>query len=144
MASYEFRVNGAKEIIAALTEGAERITPLVEVAVRGVAVELKTSTQRNATGRPGPNAPTADYIASWRDEPTERRKDLAPKTEAVSRSVYSDAVQAHRLEFGYVGDDSSGRHVDAPPFPHMWPAIEAVTPLFHAAMEQVAEQAVRW
>ena len=144
MASHNWEVKGADEIIAAFTEGAKQVTPLLGVAVRGVAVELKTGTQRNAHGRPGPNAPTAEYIASWQNLPTENKKDAEPGVERVSWSVFSDQVQAHRLEFGYVGTDAAGRHVDAPPYPHMGPARAAIEPLFYAAMEKVAEQATRW
>jgi hypothetical protein len=79
-------------------------------------------------------------VESWQTGPVEG----AEAAGEVSRAVFSDAVQAHRLEWGFVGTDSAGRHVDAPPYPHHGPAGDAVEPVFDAAMEAVAEQALRW
>lgn len=144
-ASAEFRVSGADRLIADLTAGAEKVTPLLQVAVDGVAVELRTATQRNAHGRPGPHAVTSDYISSWRSGPfDESDRDRGPGEEIAAASVYSDQAQAHRLEFGWTGTDSLGRHVEAPPYAHLGPAIDAVKPLYRQAMDAVQDTAVDW
>lgn len=132
-------VRGARELIAALTAGAAALDGLLEVAVDGVATEVKTATQRNARGRPGPEDVTGDYVDSWR---TGDARGHDPGE--VSRSVYSTDPAAHRLEFGFVGTDELGRHVDAPPYPHLWPAVQASAPLFQAATAAAVEKAIKW
>jgi hypothetical protein len=39
-----------------------------------------------------------------------------------------------RLEFGFVGVDSIGRHYNQPPFPHFRPAEDEVAPIYIAEM----------
>lgn len=131
-------VAGAQGLVAVLTNGAARTSVLVTAVVAKSAQELTAATQRNASGRPGPNAPTGDYRGSWRAIPE------ATGPDATSWSVGTDRPQANRLEYGFVGADSLGRHYDQPPFPHHGPAVDAIEPVFTAAMEKVAEQAVRW
>lgn len=132
-------VNGAAELIAALSQGAAQTQTLMTAVVEKTAVDLVALTQQNASGRPGPNAPTGDYRGSWRVEPA---PDADPTT--VSRSVGTDRPQARRLEYGFVGEDSLGRHYDQQPYPHHGPAIEVIEPVFDAAMAKVAEMAVDW
>lgn len=131
-------VRGAPELIAALQKGAEQVTQLMTTVVEKSAADLKSLIQVNASGRPGPNAPTGDYRASWRVDPVETTPDT------VSRAVGTDRPQANRLEFGFTGIDSAGRHYDQPPYPHMGPAVDVIGPNFQAAMDQVAERAVAW
>ena len=136
--SGESHVAGARELIAALDGGAQLLDELVPAVVEKSAVDLVTLTQRNASGRPGPNAPTGDYRGSWRVEAVH---DGPGET---SRSVGTDRAQANRLEHGFVGRDSLGREYDQQPYPHHGPAVDVIEPNFQAAMEKVAEQAVRW
>lgn len=132
-------VEGARELIAALEKGAAQVQALVPVVVEKAATDLVALTQQNASGRPGPNAPTGDYRGSWRVEEVD---DADPS--AVSRSVGTDRAQANRLEYGFVGPDALGRVYDQPPYPHHGPAVDVIEPAFEAAMGAVADQAVRW
>ena len=63
----------------------------------------------HASGRPGPNIVTGRYVASFL---------------IVSNKVVNFSPQTHRLEYGFVGNDSLGRIYYQPPFPHFRPALE--------------------
>lgn len=83
----------------------------------------------NASGRPGPRAPTGDYrrsiVGDW-----ERRGDV------VSIQVGTNADQALRLEYGFRGVDVLGRRYDQPPYPHFLPAVGDIERL---AMDEIAD-----
>lgn len=132
-------VAGAQSLAAELAGAAARVEALVPVVVEKAATDLNSLTQQNASGRPGPNAPTGDYRGSWRVEDVH---DPDPGT--TSRSVGTDRPQANRLEYGFVGTDSLGRQYDQQPYPHHGPAVDVMEPVFEAAMDKVADQAVRW
>ncbi|MFE6718444.1 hypothetical protein ACFVDU_12740 [Streptomyces albidoflavus] len=88
---------------------------------------LRTRIQRNESGRPGPNVITRQYRASW---------DVRVRTGGgeVTAEVFSDGPQARRLEYGFVGLDSIGRHFRQPPFPHVEPAFRQTEPDFVRAL----------
>lgn len=132
-------VEGAAELVALLTKGATQTQVLMGAVVEKSAADLVALTQQNASGRPGPNAPTGDYRGSWRSEDV---PEADPS--AVSRSVGTDRAQARRLEYGFVGTDSLGRTYDQPPYEHHGPAVDVIEPLFELAMAKVAEMAVKW
>lgn len=69
--------------------------------------------QRFASGRPGPNIVTGEFVRSI--------KILA--VWAMGFAFGSDKPQAWRLEMGYVGEDSLGREYAQPPYPSMRPAF---------------------
>jgi hypothetical protein len=87
---------------------------------------LLTQIQSHASGRPGPNAPTGDYRRSWNI-----RYNLAHQ----SGDVGTNKPQGRRLEWGFIGADSLGRHYNQPPFPHVAPSVAVVEPQFHLALE---------
>ncbi|MEV0446303.1 hypothetical protein AB0I46_46175, partial [Streptomyces spectabilis] len=47
----------------------------------------------------------------------------------IVAEVGTNAPQGRRLEFGFVGVDSLGRHYNQPPFPHLGPAVATFGPL---------------
>lgn len=87
---------------------------------------LETAVKRNASGRPGPNAPTGDYRRSWN---TRVRRGPG----FVSSETGTNRPQAARLEYGFHGRDALGRNYNQPPFPHAQPAMDEVGPLLIAA-----------
>ncbi|GGV02479.1 hypothetical protein GCM10010211_82280 [Streptomyces albospinus] len=91
------------------------------------AMLLRVRIQRNASGRPGPRVITGQYRASW---------DVRVSTEdgEVTAEVFSDAPQARRLEYGFIGVDSLGRHYRQSPFPHVEPAFWQTQPGFLQAL----------
>lgn len=101
----EIVANGAKSVAAAAAV-TRHYGALVELQIRA-----------NASGRPGPRAPTGQYRASINAE------YRISATDAVA-SIGTNAPQGRRLEFGFVGPDSLGRIYNQPPFPHFGPAID--------------------
>jgi hypothetical protein len=89
---------------------------------------LRTRVMRNASGRPGPNVITGDYRRSIQVQFSEAGGQYAAM-------VGTNAPQGARLEFGFHGQDSLGRHYNQPPYPHFGPAIDQATPEFLAALE---------
>ena len=88
---------------------------------------LETRVKARASGRPGPNVITGDYRRSINLE-------LVSEGNAFGAVVGTVAVQGRRLEYGFVGVDSLGRHYDQPPFPHHLPALDETEPDFTAAV----------
>lgn len=88
---------------------------------------ILTKVKANASGRPGPRAPTGDYRRSWNMQ--NGGGALTPWVE-----VGTNAAQGRRLEFGFVGTDALGRDYNQPPYPHAGPAADAVIPEYTAAL----------
>jgi hypothetical protein len=60
--------SNAAEIAAQLQGRAAAVLPSAVSVVRHYAMLLETQIKANASGRPGPNAPTGDYRRSWTHE----------------------------------------------------------------------------
>lgn len=96
---------------------------------------LQTKVKANASGRPGPRAPTGDY-----------RRSIA-LTMGMARggpeaSVGTNRPQARRLEFGFKGTDAAGRSYNQPAYPHFGPAVDEIEPQYLAAIEAIAGDAL--
>ncbi|MFD3456826.1 HK97 gp10 family phage protein [Streptomyces sp. NPDC058691] len=120
------------QVAAQLQARAVTVLPSTVSVVRHYAMLLETQIKANASGRPGPNAPTGDYRRSWTHE-------VHIGLDGVTAVVGTNKPQAARLEYGYVGPDSLGRVFNQPPYAHVGPAVERVGPLFVAALGRVAE-----
>jgi hypothetical protein len=101
---------------------AKRISPAVARGIDHTATLGIARIRGNASGRPGPNAPTGDYRSSWKPRPARARR----LPYGAMCTLATDAPQGRRLEFGFVGIDSLGRHYDQKPFPHVEPAIDFI------------------
>lgn len=102
--------------------------------MRYSAKALVMQVQHNASGRPGPRVITGQYRASW-------QSDVHRTGPVIVAEVGTNAPQGRRLEFGFVGVDSLGRHYNQRPFPHLGPAVSAFGPLLvHALGQAVAEE----
>lgn len=110
------------QLAAALDRGGKAAVSAAEVAMRHGAKALVVQVQRNASGRPGPRVITGKYRASW-------QSDVHRAGPVIVGEVGTNAPQGRRLEFGFVGVDSLGRHYSTPPFPHLGPAVNAFGPL---------------
>lgn len=124
--------SNAAEIAAALQGRADGVLPSAISVVRHYAMLLETQIKANASGRPGPNAPTGDYRRSWTTE-------VHASSDTVTAIVGTDKPQARRLEYGYVGPDSLGRVYAQPPYAHVGPAVETIRPMFVEALGRVAD-----
>ncbi|WP_323178614.1 HK97 gp10 family phage protein [Streptomyces sp. NBC_01381] len=110
------------QLAAALNRGGKGAVSAAETAMRHGAKALVVQVQRNASGRPGPRVITGKYRASW-------QSDVHRAGPVIVAEVGTSAPQGRRLEFGFVGVDSLGRHYNQPPFPHLGPAVNAFGPL---------------
>lgn len=116
---------------AALATRLAGMSPAARARTRAItrhhAMLLRVRIQRHASGRPGPRTITGQYRASW---------DVRVHTRSgeVTAEVFSDAPQARRLEYGFVGVDAIGRHYRQPPFPHVEPAFRQTQPGYVRAL----------
>jgi hypothetical protein len=130
-------VRGGAEVVADLRAVAAEVDAGLRELERAGGRDLVRAIQRNAntgiheegephtpgTG-PGPNVVTGDYVLSWQVE-------YGPE----GATVYTDAPQADRLEYGFHAVDSLGRRFDQPAYPHIQPAVDEV----EAGMESKAD-----
>lgn len=124
-------VLGADRVASSLVRVANvEVGARVERAVRVSGQLLRTKIKAHASGRPGPNAPTGDYRRSW--GPGRVRRDAG----RISVEVGTNAPQGRRLEYGFHGVDSLGRHYDQQPYPHVGPAVQEIRPEFARRLEQ--------
>jgi hypothetical protein len=88
---------------------------------------LRTRVRAYASGRPGPRVQTGDYRRGISLQ-TGRTVGTAGASVPFA-TVFSTSPQGQRLENGFVGVDSLGRHYHQPAFPHFAPALAEVAPL---------------
>jgi hypothetical protein len=121
---------GADAVSGSLRAAAAEVSAELPNKVRHFGQLLRTRVMANASGRPGPRAVTGDYRRSWVQE----FKGGATSPTSI---VGTSAPQGRRLEFGFHGVDSLGRHYNQPPFPHARPAFDATAPEFEAAVNDL-------
>lgn len=93
---------------------------------------LKRRVLARCEGRPGPNRVTGAYQQDL-------FYDALQSAQLAQLVVGSYSPYARRLEFGFVGVDSLGRHYNQPPFPHFGPAADETMPEYYAAVERLAD-----
>jgi hypothetical protein len=148
--SSSVQVLGGREVMADLTATSAEVAAGIALATSAKGRELQRQVRFNAstgvhgprephipgTG-PGPNIVTGTYVGSIELEET----TVGGVTVAT---VYTEEVRAQRLEYGFVGEDSIGRHYHQPPFPHWEPAADKVEEEFFRQVEAiVAKAAIR-
>lgn len=120
-------------VAAAVERGGGR----VELALHKVTIDYGyralALVRRNASGRPGPNAPTGDYRRTWGIH----------FGLGGSVVVGTNAVQARRLEYGFFGEDSLGRNYRQRPYPHAAPAFREIRQPYQLALMHAARKAVQ-
>ena len=123
MVSFTGSVSG----VSALTSSLGRVTPRLETALlvgvdRGVQGGASI-VRGNASGRPGPRVITSDF----------RRSIVGQAARVgggtIAGQIGTNAPQARRLEYGFVGPDRLGRVYNQPPYPYIEPSVPAVTTL---------------
>jgi hypothetical protein len=116
-----------------LERAADRVGPEIQRTVRHQADQLRGRIRDNASGRPGPNIITGRYRASWAVEEF-------PVSHGGGADVGTRQPQGRRLEFGFWDmTDSLGRHFFQPPYPHVEPAVTALSPQYGQAFRNVLD-----
>lgn len=110
MSSFE---NLARDI----NRAASALPARVEAATADIADRVLAKVRSNASGRPGPERVTGDYVDAMASR-------VYRDGDEVVGEIFVDRAQALRLEFGFAGTDSLGRRYSQPPFPHWRPAAE--------------------
>lgn len=123
------------ELAGRLEESADRVGPEVNRAVQQQARLARALIRERASGRPGPNIITGQYVASWQIEPF-------GVPDGGGATVGTRAPQGRRLEYGFYDmTDSIGRHFFQVPRPHVDPAVNELSPeyeqAFHAACDRI-------
>jgi hypothetical protein len=113
-----------------------KIAAVGRIATQTYGRSLRDAVRAHASGRPGPNIITGKY---W--ESIKYRTKTTPV--GFVAEVYSNAPQAYRLEYGFVGTDSLGRHYNQPPFPHFRPALQEISGQFHIGMTVAVGKALK-
>ncbi|GAA0501526.1 HK97 gp10 family phage protein [Streptomyces olivaceiscleroticus] len=123
-----------EELADRLDESADRVGPEVERTVHRQAILLRGRIRANASGRPGPNVITGAYRSSW-------EIDSFPVPHGGGAEVGTEKPQAKRLEFGFYNmTDSLGRHFFQPPFPHVEPAVNAISAEYEQAFREALDR----
>lgn len=129
--------SNAGEVARQISQRARKIPIGVDKAVSKWGLLLQTKIKANAglpaSGPPGPRIQTSDYNRSWNI----RRTGNATHRRAT---VGTNKPQGKRLEYGFVGTDSLGRHYNQPPYPHVGPAVQEITGPFLADLGKALEQ----
>ncbi|MFE7780266.1 HK97 gp10 family phage protein [Streptomyces nigrescens] len=116
-----------------LDQAADRVGPETQRTVRRQADRLRDAIRQNASGRPGPNVITGQYRASWSVEEF-------PVPDGGGAEIGTRQPQGRRLEFGFYDmTDSIGRHYFQPPFPHVEPAVNTLSPQIQAAFREALD-----
>lgn len=132
MTGISVAVVGASEVSLGFAVVSKKFDAAINKVVTHYGHLLATRVKAKASGRPGPNAPTGDY----------RRSINAQFSTAGGKSIAyvgTNAVQGRRLEYGFNGTDSIGRHYNQPPYAHFGPAADEIEPEFYAAIAHTVE-----
>jgi len=124
------------QLAARLETAALRIGPAVAHGVEHAAELGRAQIKGHASGRPGPNVITGQYRNSWQVE----KRHLPHGAQCT---IGTEEPYGRRLEFGFVGADSLGRVYNQPPFPHVQPALPAMTAALHLGMMSAVAEVLR-
>jgi len=110
-----------------LERAANRVGPELNRTVQQQARLGRALIQERASGRPGPNIITGEYVASWQIEPF-----AVP--DGGGAMIGTRKPQGRRLEYGFYDmTDSIGRHFFQVPRPHVEPAVNELAPEYQRA-----------
>lgn len=125
-------IRGAKQTSAWLMTQAVTAGPQAQALVRHYGQLLQAKVVANASGRPGPNVITGDYRRSI-------TVDFLTDATGPAAVVSTNKEQGPRLEWGFIGTDSAGRHVSQAPYAHFGPAAADIEPLFVDAIARIGD-----
>lgn len=117
-----------------LDRSADRVGPETNRTVQQQARLLRTLIRGHASGRPGPNIITGQYVASWSIEPF-------PVPDGGGAEIGTRKPQGRRLEYGFFDmTDSIGRHFFQVPRPHVGPAVNELSPQVEQAFADTLDR----
>lgn len=137
MVAISVRVQGDAALASALATAMPRLKQRTTAAVHQFAVLLAERIQTAASGRPGPNIVSGNLYGSIQIDHT-----LGDADGWGVATVYTNVIYARRLELGFYGTDSLGRHYNQPPYPFFSRAVEGSVDEFRAVMERAVNGAL--
>lgn len=127
-------MTGLDDLADRLDQAANRVGPEVDRTVQQQGRLLRALIMENASGRPGPNVISGDYRGSWKPEPF-------PVPDGGGVEVGTRKPQGRRLEYGFMNRyDSLGRFYRQPPFPHVEPAVNELSPEYRRAFGDAVDR----
>jgi hypothetical protein len=99
---------------------------------------IEAATKANMNGRPGPNVQTGTLRRSVTVSDARRLGPGAWQTETAPTTVYG-----RRIELGFTGSDSLGRHFNQPPYPSLGPGVRDAAPVLAAIYRAAWSAAMR-
>lgn len=126
-------VEGADKLSKTFRADALRVDAQTLQVTRMYGNLLATSVKAHASGRPGPRTVTGDYRRSI-------TTDVRREAGTAIATVGTTRPQGRRLELGFVGVDSLGRHYNQPPFPHFRPALSKIEGPYVAALTAITRR----
>lgn len=122
------------ELADRLERAADRVGPEVNRTVQQQARLARALIMERASGRPGPNVITGAYRSSWRVEPF-------AVADGGGAEIGTSKPQGRRLEYGFWDmTDSIGRHFFQPPYPHVEPAVNELSPEYEQAFADALDR----
>ncbi len=119
-----------KALAKRMDEKPRKVKRIVAQLMKDTAQRTMELTIANASGRPGPNIVTGDYVASF----------FVKQIGDLAWFMGNTQPQAARLEFGFSGRDSLGRSYNQPPFPHFRPAARQAQVELSANLKALIEE----
>lgn len=114
---------GVPEFAAALDRIIGAAEAETRAAVAEAAGEVEKQAKQHASGRPGPEVVTGTLRRGITHEP------IVPwGVRGWATTVGPTVIYSRRIELGFHGADSRGRHYDQPGYPYFGPAWHAVAP----------------
>jgi hypothetical protein len=122
------------DLAGRLDAAADRVGPETNRTVQQQARLLRALIMEHASGRPGPNIITGQYVGSWQAEPF-----AVP--DGGGAEVGTRKPQGRRLEHGFYDmTDSIGRHYFQPPFPHVGPSVNELEDGYRDAFKAACDR----
>lgn len=117
-----------------LDQAADRVGPETNRTVQQQGRLGRALIRERASGRPGPNIITGQYVESWRIEPF-----AVP--DGGGATIGTRKPQGRRLEYGFYDmTDSIGRHFFQVPRPHVDPAVNELSEEYEQAFKDALDR----
>lgn len=122
MADFTVKIEGVEELRAKLKAMGKDLSDAIEEAVfQGATVVVRAAQENSAKGGSYPHRITGNL---FRSIPAVSPAIMSKTATRVEVAVGSSAEYARRLELGFMGTDSRGRHYHQGPRPYLRPALD--------------------
>ena len=118
-------VTGVGDMVAGFARSNDELGRALDRGMQRTALGGQSIVRGKVSGRPGPRNVFGDLRRSIVGE-------AVREGHLFTASIGTNAPQALRLEFGFVGPDALGRNYNQPPYPYMGPAVPEVDSLARA------------